>query len=125
MLERVDCGLGVLTVVGADGDRIKSERLVVDQLLVGSVVGLDALDAVLCEESGGLAGNEVSACDDLNVGLCEVSLDVRICNPAAADNGHTQLAGSVNSAAFLRGEGIQTFHRFVCHDLFLRILFFE
>ena len=120
LLECVNCGLCVLTVVGADRNCVESEGLVVEHFLVGSVFGLDAFNAVLFEELCCLAGNEVCACNDLNVGLIEVSLHVRVCDPAASDDTDAKLPGGIDLGLNLSFKGIKSCHRFVCHCFFLQ-----
>ena len=110
MIERVNGGGSVLTVVGADRHCVKVERLVVDHFLVRRIVGLYALNAVFFEECLGFAGNEVGACHDLNIGLIEVRLDMRAGYPAASDNAHAHFAGGVHSLACLGGKGVETVH---------------
>ena len=90
----------MLTVVGADGHGVEIEALVVQHLLVGSVIGLDALNLVLLKESGGLAGDQIASCNDLHVGLLLEGAHVRAGDPAASDKANAQLFGSVNSLCF-------------------------
>ena len=94
-LHCVDSANGVGTVVGTNGNGIKLKSLVSQHLLVGSVVGLNTLNAVLLEESLSLSGDEVCACDDLNVGHLLVGSDVRICYPSGSDYTDTELSGGV------------------------------
>ena len=91
VLERVNSGLCVLTVIGADGNCIKLQGLVVDKLLVRSVIGLCSLDSVLFHKCRCLTGNKVCSCNYFNVRLIEKRLCVRIRNPTAADDSYANL----------------------------------
>ena len=96
VLKSIDRGSCVLAVVSTNGNGIKVEGLIVDHFLVRSVIGLNALNTVFLEELLGLAGDKVASCDDLNVGLLEVGLQMRACDPSASDNTNAELLCSVN-----------------------------
>ena len=80
----MDSAGSVLAVVGADADAV--EILFVGDKLFVAVVASYAFNAVLLEESFGLAGNEVGACDDFNVGHMLVGFHMSVCNPAGTDD---------------------------------------
>ena len=69
VFQRADGGLGVLTVVGADGDGVEMKRLVGNHFLVGGVIGFDVGQAVLFKKGLGLAGDQVAAGHDFDIGL--------------------------------------------------------
>ena len=120
LLQRVDSGSGVLTVVGADGNGVQLQGLVVQHFLVGGVIGLNALHAVLLEESGGLAGDEVGTGHDLYVSHALVGIHVRVCDPAATDDTYTHLSVGVNDVFYLLTCVVKKgVHFFFCHDKIL------
>ena len=120
LLQSVDSGACVLTVVGADGNGVQLQGLVVQHLLVGGVIGLDALHAVLLEEGGGLTGDEVGTGHDLHVGHALVGIHVGVCDPAATDDTYTELSVGVNNSLNLLTCVVKKrVHFFFCHDKIL------
>ncbi len=89
VLQRVDGGSGVLSVVGADGDAVQI-GLVVDQLLVGGIE-TDAFHAEALHELLSLAGDQVRGGDDFHVLHELVALDMALRDPAGTDDADLQL----------------------------------
>ena len=119
-LKSVNGARSVLTVVGTNADAVELERLVGEHLNVVLIIGLNAFNAVLFKESLCLAGNEVAACNDLNVGLGLVSLNVSVCDPAGTDNTDTHFFRGVNG-----GNVLVFFKRIqVCHSEILQCVCF-
>ena len=98
MLKRVNCALRVGSVVGAYAYRVK--LLIIDKLFV-VVVTMNVFHAVVFEKFLRFAVNEVSTADNFNVGHFFELLNVRLCNPACADNTHFEFFRCVNIAFFL------------------------
>ena len=105
----------MLAVVGADGHGIQLQALVIQHLLVGGIIGFDALHAIALEEGCRLAGNQVAARDQLDIGHPLVGINVRICDPAAPDDTDAQLAIGVDDLLDLLVCIIQLGIHFLCH----------
>ena len=86
--ERVNGRDRVLTVVGADRDRV--QFLVVEQFLVARIAA-HAFKTVSLEERLGFAGDQVRARDDLDVLHLLIAFDVRLGDPSGADDADLQL----------------------------------
>ena len=93
MLQRVDGGLGMGGVVGADAYAV--QLLVVDELLVARIEA-HALNAELLHESLGLAGDEIGGGDYLDVGHLLVDQYMALSYPAGANDTYLELTGSIH-----------------------------
>ena len=101
LFKRIDCRRNVLTVVGADGDRIQMHVRIVQHFLVAAVIALDALKTQLLAERSRLAGDDVRRSDDLGIRIVLIRRDVCFCNPARADDTDAQLAVGIHHFCFL------------------------
>ena len=109
-------------VVSTDRNCIELEALVIKHFLVRSVIGLSTRDAVLSHVSGSLAGNNISARNDLNVGHIFVRIHMSVCDPSASDDTDTKLSARVNNCIVGLYIIIKSRIHFFCHFLILHYI---
>ena len=85
----------MLTVVCTNANRIKLKTFIIKHFLVRRIVGFNAFKLIFFEKFASLAGYEVAACNNFNIGALEICLHVRIGNAAGADEADSDLSSGV------------------------------
>lgn len=108
----------MLTVIGADGNGIQLHVRIVQHLLVAAVIALDALKTHLLAEGSRLAGDDVRRGNDLGIRIVLICRDVRLCDPARADDADAQFSVGIDNFGFL-GVFLEPVKN-IAHDMYLR-----